>query len=99
VIAGAVTHIVVLRGEGWLAGRKAPAVGVERKAIAAYAKGARFEIAADDWFYDPGVSGADPIETRTIGFMIRPSLALIQSKRGRASISFWTGSKATACAS
>ena len=27
--------------------------------------------------------------------MIRPSLALIQSKRGRASISFWTGSKAT----
>ena len=36
----------------------------QRHAIAAYAKGARFEIAADDWFYDPSVSGADPIETR-----------------------------------
>ena len=36
----------------------------QRKAIAAYAKSARFEIAADDWFYDPAVSGADPIETR-----------------------------------
>jgi len=35
-----------------------------RKAIAAYAKGARFEIAAEDWFYDPAVSGADPIESR-----------------------------------
>ena len=30
----------------------------------AYAKSARFEIAAEDWFYDPAVSGADPIETR-----------------------------------
>jgi len=36
----------------------------QRQAIAAYAKGARFEVAADDWFYDPAVSGADPIETR-----------------------------------
>jgi DNA invertase Pin-like site-specific DNA recombinase len=36
----------------------------QRLAIAAYAKSARFEIAADDWFYDPAVSGADPIETR-----------------------------------
>ena len=36
----------------------------QRQAIAAYAKSARFEIAADDWFYDPAVSGADPIETR-----------------------------------
>ena len=36
----------------------------QRQAIAAYAKSARFEIIADDWFYDPAVSGADPIETR-----------------------------------
>jgi DNA invertase Pin-like site-specific DNA recombinase len=36
----------------------------QRQAIAAYAKSARFEIVADDWFYDPAVSGADPIETR-----------------------------------
>ena len=36
----------------------------QRQAITAYAKSARFEIAADDWFYDPAVSGADPIETR-----------------------------------
>jgi len=36
----------------------------QRLAIAAYAKNAKFEIAADDWFYDPAVSGADPIETR-----------------------------------
>ena len=36
----------------------------QRLAIAAYAKSARFEIAAEDWFYDPAVSGADPIETR-----------------------------------
>jgi hypothetical protein len=35
-----------------------------RQAITAYAKAAKFEIAADDWFYDPAVSGADPIETR-----------------------------------
>jgi DNA invertase Pin-like site-specific DNA recombinase len=35
----------------------------QRLAIAAYAKSARFEM-ADDWFYDPAVSGADPIETR-----------------------------------
>lgn len=26
---------------------------------------ARFEIANDDWFYDPAVSGADPIEDAT----------------------------------
>ena len=36
----------------------------QRLAIAAYAKDARFEIAAEDWHYDPAVSGADPIETR-----------------------------------
>ena len=36
----------------------------QRVAIAAFAKRARFEIAAEDWFYDPAVSGADPIETR-----------------------------------
>ena len=36
----------------------------QRQAITAYAKSARFEISADDWFYDPAVSGADPIETR-----------------------------------
>jgi DNA invertase Pin-like site-specific DNA recombinase len=36
----------------------------QRLAIAAYAKSARFEIADEDWFYDPAVSGADPIETR-----------------------------------
>ena len=36
----------------------------QRQAITAYAKNAKFEIAADDWFYDPAVSGADPIETR-----------------------------------
>jgi DNA invertase Pin-like site-specific DNA recombinase len=36
----------------------------QRQAIAAYAKSARFEIAAEDWFYDPAVSGADPIESR-----------------------------------
>jgi DNA invertase Pin-like site-specific DNA recombinase len=36
----------------------------QRQAITAYAKSARFEIAAEDWFYDPAVSGADPIETR-----------------------------------
>ncbi len=36
----------------------------QRLAIAAYSKSARFEIAPADWFYDPAVSGADPIETR-----------------------------------
>jgi DNA invertase Pin-like site-specific DNA recombinase len=36
----------------------------QRVAIATYAKQARFEIAAVDWFNDPAVSGADPIETR-----------------------------------
>src|SRR5208337_4090381 len=36
----------------------------QRQAITAYAKTSKFEIAADDWFYDPAVSGADPIETR-----------------------------------
>ena len=30
----------------------------------AIAKSARLEIANDDWFYDPAVSGADPNETR-----------------------------------
>jgi DNA invertase Pin-like site-specific DNA recombinase len=39
----------------------------QRQAITIYAKAAKFEIAADDWFYDPAVSGADPIETR-LGF-------------------------------
>ena len=34
----------------------------QRKTIAAYAKSARFEIVEE--FYDPAVSGADPIETR-----------------------------------
>ena len=34
----------------------------QRKAIAAYAKAGKFEI--EDWFYDPAVSGADPIESR-----------------------------------
>ena len=36
----------------------------QRAAIAAFAKRAKYEIAAEDWFYDPAVSGADPIETR-----------------------------------
>jgi DNA invertase Pin-like site-specific DNA recombinase len=36
----------------------------QREAIAAFAKRARFEIAVEDWFYDPAVSGADSIETR-----------------------------------
>jgi DNA invertase Pin-like site-specific DNA recombinase len=36
----------------------------QRAAIKAYAKSARFKIADEDWFYDPAVSGADPIETR-----------------------------------
>ena len=36
----------------------------QRHAIAAYAKAAKFEIATDDRYYDPAVSGADPIETR-----------------------------------
>lgn len=36
----------------------------QRAPITAYAKSARFEIAGDDWFYDPAVSGADPIEKR-----------------------------------
>lgn len=36
----------------------------QRQAITAYAKSARYEIAAEDWFYDPAVSGADPIEMR-----------------------------------
>jgi DNA invertase Pin-like site-specific DNA recombinase len=34
----------------------------QRKAIASYAKAARIEIVEE--FYDPAVSGADPIETR-----------------------------------
>ena len=36
----------------------------QRVAIAVFAKRARYEIADEDWFYDPAVSGADPIETR-----------------------------------
>jgi DNA invertase Pin-like site-specific DNA recombinase len=36
----------------------------QRQAIAAHAKVAKFEIAAEDWFYEPAVSGADPIDTR-----------------------------------
>jgi len=36
----------------------------QRQAITAYTRGAKFEIATDDWFYDPAVSGADPIDTR-----------------------------------
>jgi DNA invertase Pin-like site-specific DNA recombinase len=36
----------------------------QRAAITAFAKRARYEIAAEDFFYDPAVSGADPIETR-----------------------------------
>jgi DNA invertase Pin-like site-specific DNA recombinase len=36
----------------------------QRDAIKRYAKAAGYEIADGDWFYDPGVSGADPIETR-----------------------------------
>ena len=37
----------------------------QRQAIAAYAKSVpAIDIAAEDWFYDPAVSGADPIETR-----------------------------------
>ena len=34
----------------------------QRKAIATFAKGARFDVVEE--FYDPAVSGADPIETR-----------------------------------
>ena len=36
----------------------------QRAAIEAYAKRAGYKIAEGDWFYDPGVSGADPIDTR-----------------------------------
>ena len=36
----------------------------QRGAIQAYAKRAGFQIAADDWYYDAAVSGADPIEGR-----------------------------------
>jgi len=36
----------------------------QRAAIAAFAKRARFSIEDADWFNDPAVSGADPIETR-----------------------------------
>ena len=36
----------------------------QRQAITAYAKSARFEIAPEDFYYDPAVSGADPIESR-----------------------------------
>ena len=34
----------------------------QRAAVAGYAKGAGFDVV--DWFNDPAVSGADPIETR-----------------------------------
>ena len=44
------------RGQGQ---REAPAQGNRR-----LRQSCEFEIAADDWFYDPAVSGADPIETR-----------------------------------
>lgn len=40
----------------------------QRRVIAAYAKSAKFHIEDADWFYDPAVSGTDPIETRP-GFM------------------------------
>ena len=36
----------------------------QRAAIQRFAKSAGYEIADTDWFDDPGVSGADPIETR-----------------------------------
>jgi DNA invertase Pin-like site-specific DNA recombinase len=36
----------------------------QRAAIDVYAKRAGYEIADRDWFYDPAVSGVDPIETR-----------------------------------
>jgi DNA invertase Pin-like site-specific DNA recombinase len=36
----------------------------QRAAITRFAKSAGYVIADGDWFYDPGVSGADPIETR-----------------------------------
>src|ERR1700758_4697583 len=36
----------------------------QRTAIAAYAKRNGYTIADEDWFCDPAVSGADPIETR-----------------------------------
>jgi len=36
----------------------------QRAAIAGYAKAHGLTIADDDWFYDPAVSGVDPIETR-----------------------------------
>lgn len=36
----------------------------QRAAIGAYAAAANYEIADDDWYYDPAVKGADSIETR-----------------------------------
>lgn len=36
----------------------------QRAAISAYASAAGFEIAEDDWYYDPAVKGEDFIETR-----------------------------------
>lgn len=36
----------------------------QKLAIGAYAKRARIDIDADDWFYDPGVSGTDALEQR-----------------------------------
>lgn len=36
----------------------------QRAAIAAYAAEAGYEIADDDWYYDPKVKGADPVTSR-----------------------------------
>jgi DNA invertase Pin-like site-specific DNA recombinase len=36
----------------------------QREAIQRFAKAAGYEIAADDWFYDAAVSGADPVDAR-----------------------------------
>ena len=36
----------------------------QRRAIEAFAKRGRYEIAEGDWFYDPAVSGDDAIESR-----------------------------------
>jgi DNA invertase Pin-like site-specific DNA recombinase len=36
----------------------------QRQAIASFAKSNGYSIADGDWFYDPAVSSADPIETR-----------------------------------
>jgi DNA invertase Pin-like site-specific DNA recombinase len=36
----------------------------QRVAISAYAKSARYEIAEEDWFYDPAIKGADQVADR-----------------------------------